>query len=259
MVSEPALEAALRDLGRHLTWPPTPDLVPAVRAGLEHGAEVRPIPRRPVRRGLVLAAAALLVLLAGSVALSPAIRAAFLRLFTLPGVRIEVSESPAEPVDEPSVEAPFLGRRVSLAEARREVPFPLAVPDDLGRPDEVYLGGGGDRALVTMAYRRAPNITTDPRTGYAVLLTQLRGTTSADLIKKTTVETRVVPVTVGGERGYFVQGEHAVYVLDPADQPLVDEARIAGNTLLWTRGEVTLRLEADVPLSQAVAIARTVR
>jgi hypothetical protein len=258
-VSEPALEAALRDLGRHLTWPPIPDLVPAVRAGLERGAEVRPIQRRPVRRGMVIAAAALLVLLAGSVALSPAIRAAFLRLFTLPGVRIEVAESPTEPVEEPLAEAPFLGQRVSLAEARREVPFTIAVADDLGRPDEVYLSGGGDRALVTMAYRRAPNITTDPGTGYAVFLTQLRGSPSADLIKKTSVETRVVPVTVGGERGYFVEGEHAVYVLDPRDQPLVDEGRIAGNTLLWTRGEVTLRLEADVPLPQALAIARSVR
>jgi hypothetical protein len=258
-VSEPALEAALRDLGRHLTWPPTRDLTPAVRAGLERGAEVRPIPRRPVRRGMVIAAAAVLLLLAGSVALSPAIRAAFLRLFTLPGVRIEVAESPVEPVEQPSVEAPFLGRHVSLAEARREVPFPIALPDDLGRPDEVYLVGAGDRVLLTMGYRRAPNITTDPRMGYAVLLTQLRGSPSADLIKKTSVETRVVPVTVGGERGYFVEGEHAVYVLDPGNQPLVDEARIAGNTLLWTRGEVTLRLEADVPLPQALAIARSVR
>jgi hypothetical protein len=257
-VSEPALDAALRDLGRHLTWPPTPDVVPAVRARLEQGAEVRLIPRRPLRRGMVVAAAALLVLLAGSVVLSPAIRAALLRLFTLPGVRIEVTESPTEPAEQPSVEVPFLGRRVSLEQARGEVPFPIALPDDLGQPDEVYLAGGGDRALVTLAYRRAPNITTDPRTGYAVLLTQLRGSPSVDLIKKTAVETRVMPVTVGGERGYFVEGEHTVYVLDPEDQPLVDEARIAGNTLLWTQGEVTLRLEADVPLPHALGIARSV-
>jgi hypothetical protein len=256
-VSEPALEAALRDLGRHLAWPATPDLVPAVRTRLTAGAEVRPIRRRPVRRGLVLVAAALLLVLGGSLAISPSLRAAFLRLFTLPGVRIEVEDSP--PVQPPIVETPFLGRRVPLAEARREVGFRVSVPDALGRPDEVYLVGSGERALVTLAYRQAAEVPANPGTGYAVLLTQLRGSPSEELIKKTDLEARVVPVTVDGERGYFVQGEHVVFLRSPGGLARPDEARIAGNTLLWTRDRVTLRLEADLPLQQALEIARSVR
>jgi hypothetical protein len=254
------LEEALRDVGRHLAWPPSPDQAPAVRLHLEGGADVVNLPRRPMRRALVLAAAALFVVLAGTLALSPGLRAAILRFFTLPGVTIEVDEPSPPEVPPPAVDAePVLGRRVALDEARREVSFPVAVPEALGEPDEVYLLGGGERALVTLAYRHAPGVPVDPETGYAVLLTQLEGRPTENLIKKTGLEADVVPVDVNGEQGYFVQGEHLVFVQAPGADPIPDEPRIAGNTLLWTRGPVTLRLEADLPLDRALDIARTVR
>jgi hypothetical protein len=257
-VTDLLLDAALRDAGRHLDWPPTPDMAPGVRLQVERGAEVVTLPRRPVRRAAVVMAAALLVVLGGAVALSPALRAAMLRFFSLPGVRIEVQKSPGP--TPPAVEdEPFLGRQVSLAEARREVGFPVGTPAALGEPDEVYLLGGGERALVTLAYRDAPGIPVDPETGYAVLLTQLAGRPSENLIKKTDLQTTVVAVTVNGEQGYFVEGEHLVYVRAPGVEPIADEPRIAGNTLLWARGPVTLRLEADLPLDRALDIARTVR
>jgi hypothetical protein len=259
-MTDAVLEAALRDVGRHLAWPPTPDLGPAVRLQVERGAEVATMPRRPVRRAMVLAAAALFVVLAGSLALSPGLRAAILRFFTLPGVTIEVDQTAPPKVTPPPVDAdPFLGRRVPLDDARREVAFPVSVPEALGDPDEVYLLGGGERALVTVAYRAAPGVPVDPETGYAVLLTQLEGQPTESLIKKTDLEAGVVPVDVKGEQGYFVQGEHVVFVQAPGVDPIADEPRIAGNTLLWTRGPVTLRLEADVPVDRALDIARTVR
>ena len=259
-MSDVVLEAALRDVGRHLAWPPTPDLAPAVRLQVERGAEVATLPRRPLRRAVVLAAAALFVVLAGTLALSPGLRAAILRFFTLPGVTIEVDETSPPEVTPPPIDAePVLGRRVALDEARREVSFPVAAPEALGEPDEVYLLGGGERALVTLAYRQAPRVPVDPVTGYAVLLTQLKGRPTEGLIKKTDLEARVVPVTVNGEQGYFVQGKHLVFVQAPGADPIPDDPRIAGNTLLWTRGPVTLRLEADVPLDRALDIARTVR
>lgn len=258
-MSDDTLEVTLRDLGRHLSWPRTPDLAPAVRLELERGSDVRPLARRPHRRAVVLAAAAMLVLLGAMVALSPGLRAAILRFFSLPGVRIEVQESapPSRPSPDDAVSGPFLGRRVGLAEARQEVGFPVAVPDGLGRPHQVFVLGGGERALVTLAYRAVSGVPTDPGSGYAILLTQLQGRPTENLIKKVDVEARVIPVTVGDERGYFVQGPHLVYVRAPGVEPIADEPRIAGNTLLWTRGSVTLRLEADVPLDRALQIART--
>ncbi|MGH2677395.1 MAG: hypothetical protein ACRDHB_03400 [Actinomycetota bacterium] len=257
-MTDAVLEAELRDIGRHVAWPPTPDLAPTVRLEVERGPEVAKLPRRPVRRAVVLAAAALLVVLGGALALSPGLRAAILRFFTLPGVTIEVDETAPPEVTPPAVDAePFLGRRVALDEARREVSFPVAVPEALGEPDEVYLLGGGERALVTLAYHDALGVPVDPETGYAVLLTQLEGRPNENLIKKTDLEARVVPVNVNGEQGYFVQGEHLVFVQAPGADPIADEPRIAGNTLLWTRGSVTLRLEANVPLDRALDIART--
>jgi hypothetical protein len=251
-VTEAAVEAALRDLGRHVAWPPVPDLVGPVRAAVGR-AEVPTLPRQPARRAVVLAAAALLVL-GGLLAVSPGLRAAILRLFTLPGVRIEIQEStppaPTSPGPEP------LGREVSLAEARAEVGFPVAVPPGLGRPDEVHLLGTVDRALVTLAYRDRPGLPSDSR-GYSALLTQLRGRPIDNLVKKVSPSGAVVPVTVDGAPGYFVRGPHLVYFRSPGG-PVADTARLSGNSVLWIRGPVTLRLEVDLPQSQAVDLAATV-
>jgi hypothetical protein len=260
-VSEAALELALRDLGDQVAWPETPDVATAARTRLEE-AEVVPLRRRPVRRTVVLAAAAVLVVVGGVVALSPGLRAAILEFFSLPGVRIEIEE-PATAPPSPSVTAPegdiqpFLGRQVPLAEARRQVDFPIGVPSALGSPDRVFVLGSGPRALVTLAYGARPGMPVDPGTGYAGLVTELRGRPTEDLIKKVQQGASVIPVSVGGEQGYWVEGPHPVYVRAPGG-PRFDEPRMAGNTLLWTRGSVTYRLEADVTLDTALELARTV-
>jgi hypothetical protein len=46
---------------------------------------------------------------------------------------------------------------------------------------------------------------------------------------------------------------------DPAGQMLEAPARLAGHTLVWRRGRLTLRVEADIPKQRALAIARLVR
>jgi hypothetical protein len=263
-VTESTLEAALRDLGRQVAWPETPDLAGAVAERIG-GAEVRPLPRRPVRRSLVLVAAVMLVVVGGTMALSPGIRAAILRFFSLPGVRIEVQESapPGAPTVTPSPGAPgvtsFLGRPVGLGQARRRVGFPVVVPSALGRPDETYLVGAGDGAMVTLAYRDLTGVPEEEETGWAALLTELRGRPTEQLIKKVTLGANVTEVMVGGERGFFIEGPHEVYVQGRGKQSVLLPPRLAGNTLLWTRDAVTLRLEADVSLSRALDIARTVR
>jgi hypothetical protein len=266
VVTESTLEAALRDLGRDLAWPETPDLAGAVAERIGRGAEVRPLPGHPIRRSVVLVAAAFLVVLGGMMVLSPGIRAAILRFFSLPGVRIEVQESapPGSPTVTPSPAAPsvtsFLGRRVGLAEARREVGFPLVVPAALGRPDETYLVGSGEGGMVTLAYRDVPGVPRGEETGWAALLTELRGRPTEQLIRKVTLKTTVTEVAVDGERGYFIEGPHVVYVQGPGAEPasITIAPRTAGNTLLWTRDGVTLRLEANVPLARAMEIARSI-
>jgi hypothetical protein len=259
-VSEAVLELALRDLGENVSWPETPDVATAVRSRLEERVDVVRLHRRPIRRAVVLGAAALLIVVGGMVALSPGLRAAILEFFSLPGVRIELEErppsSPPGTLPETGIR-PFLGRPVTLTEARGQVSFPIALPAALGPPDWVFMLGSGPRALVTLAYGARPGFPVDPGTGYAVLMTEFRGRPTEDLIKKVQREASVIPVSVQGEQGYWVEGPHPVYVRAPGG-PRFDESRLAGNTLLWTRGRVTFRLEADVTLKNALDVARTV-
>jgi hypothetical protein len=62
----------------------------------------------------------------------------------------------------------------------------------------------------------------------------------------------IVRVRVNGALGYFVGGRHAVNLPD-ALRP-----RLAGNTLVWMHNAVTYRLETELGLREALALARTV-
>lgn len=257
-MSEAVLERALTDLGRHLDWPVEPDLVARVR---EEITGVRPLPdpaRRhaPRRRIVLLAAATLLLVLGGLVTFSPGIRAAILRFFGLPGVRIEVVETP--PPSSPAQDL-GLGRRVTLTEAEAEVNFELAVPSVLGDPDRVHLSGVGYQPIVSMVYEPQSGLPAAEGTGVATVLSQFRATTDEQLIRKLTDSGATVEsVDVNGELGYWVEGPHTVMVLDENGNPFEDRARLAGNTLLWTRDGITYRLEADVTKDEALRIARSV-
>jgi hypothetical protein len=50
-----------------------------------------------------------------------------------------------------------------------------------------------------------------------------------------------------------------LFYLDPNGNVRDAPARLAGPTLVWERGDLTLRLEADVSKARALAIARSVR
>src|SRR5215211_7947345 len=78
------LEQALVALGRELEFPPTPDVVGAVRERLE--------PRRAWRRPLVFALAALVVAFGIAMAVPPA-RSAILEFFHIGAVSVERVET----------------------------------------------------------------------------------------------------------------------------------------------------------------------
>jgi uncharacterized protein DUF4367 len=257
-VSEAVLERALTDLGRHLAWPAEPDLAPAVLEGI---AGVRPLPvpaRRaaPRRRIVVLAAATLVLVLGGLVTFSPGIRAAILRFLGLPGVRIERVETPppSSPADRLG-----LGRRVTLHEAAAEVNFELSVPAVLGDPDRVHLSGIGYQPIVSMVYEPQAGLPAAEGTGVGAVLSEFLATSDEGLIRKLTDSGATVDsVDVNGELGYWVEGPHTVMVLDENGNPMEDRARLAGNTILWSRDGITYRLEADLAKDEALRIARSV-
>jgi hypothetical protein len=246
----PELEAELRALGATIEFPTTPDLATAVRRRL--GAE----PARglfPLRRVLAVSLALLAVSI-GAVMAVPDARTAILEWLGLRGVKIERTETrataPARPVEL------GLGERTTLEQGRDQVGFPVVTPDfdALGEPDDVY---------VTQAVRggQLAYVWRDDEREVELLLTQFVGSLSHDFIQKalgpgTTIE----EVRVDGGLGFWIAGEpHDFVYLDERGEPAFDSFRLAGNTLVWERGELTLRLEGDLTKAEAFEIAAAIR
>ena len=233
------LELRLASLAGAIDYPPTPDLAAAVERALE------PQPSRRLRlRPLAVGLAVALAVAAGVLAASPGARSAFLELFRLQGATVTRLES----LPEVELVAPDLGERVSREEAERRVGFMLLVPTGWGRPDAVHVRDGRVASLVYGPAER-------PR----LVLSQLDGSVWDGFVKKAAGGgTRIEEVTVGGERGLFVSGDEH-YVMYLSEGRVLDErTSLAGNVLLWNRGPLLLRLEADVSRDEALELAEEV-
>jgi hypothetical protein len=240
------METRLADLAAHVELPPAPDLATRVRARVE----VEP-PRRAWRLRPALAVPlALLALSVGGVAAVPSARSAVLRWLGIEGVRIE--RVPKAPTPPPASSPPALdlGRRTTLTRG-------TLVPRALGRPAAVYVDG--DR--VTLLYRPRRGLPESEHSGAGALLSQFPGRTNRLYVSKQAGPgTKVEPVRVDGEPGFWIGGvAHSVLYEDPSGAIRESAARLAGPTLVWRHGDRTLRLEADVPKSRALAIARSIR
>lgn len=244
----PELELALADLGRHVEFPPTPDLAPRVRERLAERPESRPGLTR--RRAVALVFALLAVAVAAVLAV-PQTRAAILEFFHLRGVTIErVGELPTVPLQR-DFNKLFLGQKVSLDEARDRADFEVVVPEALGDPDGVYLQEAPPGGMVSLVYGTPEH----PR----ALFTQFRGSVEEVIFKKVAAATQIDSVRVNGEPGYFLSGNpHDFSYFDRRGEYRQEIVRLAGNTLLWERGPLTLRLEADINGEEALKIARSV-
>jgi hypothetical protein len=240
------LELALVDLGRHLEFPPTPELVRNVRARLAHA----PGRGMPYRNRLLIAVTVLAVTI-GAVMAVPQTRAAILEFFHLRGVTIErVSTTPTVPAHD---KVGPLGRRVTLAEARNAASFAIVVPEALGVPNEVYFWKGNPPGgMVSLVYGSREH----PR----ALLTEFQASVHDIIYKEVGPGTRIEQVAVDGDDGYWISGRPHLFAYSDRDrQYRTEQVRLAGNTLVWERGPVTLRLEADVSKAEALRIAQSVR
>ncbi len=159
-LTEGELEAALRDTGAHLAYPPTVDLVAAVRERIE----ARPSGLMQLlwspRYALVPALATLVLLALATLAFTPigAQAAEALGLRGLVIFRTAQTPPPPTPTPRPSPSASASAsvppggvlsdahRVASVEAASREVGFTVLVPSALGPPDEVYAEIGLDDA-----------------------------------------------------------------------------------------------------------------
>jgi len=175
--------------------------------------------------------------LALGLAVSPA-RSAILRFFGIGSVQIEFVER----LPEVRLTSPLeLGAEIDPADA----PFTLLQSDLLGDPDGVYLRDG----VVTLLYGSPERV--------RLLVSQIADGGSAPAIAKKLVGTgtsvELVEIPGVAEPGVWIRGRPHVLLL-PGGPP-----RLAGDTLLWTRDFVTLRLEGAQSREQAVEIAESIR
>lgn len=221
----PDLEVQLRDLSSWVDWPsPADDLADRVLADLA------PRRRSAVAARPWLAAAAVLVVVLLVVAAAPGARHAVAEWLGLAAVRITVGEEP-DP-SEGVGSALDLGRRVPVDSVA------VPVPSALGAPDEAWERGDEESLVWSLAG------------GEPVVLTRLPGSAGSLLLKAAPRSTAVRQVTVAGDTGWWVDGEHVVR------RPGGAAAR-SSQVLLWVRDGSVHRLESGLSLADALRVAES--
>ena len=227
------LERLLGELGAEIAYPATPDIARAV------GARIRSQPAWRRWRVLLVAAALLLVTLAGGLALNPYARRTVAGYLGLPGfqvTKVKVLPSPS----------PFHGTQtVTLAEARRLATFTVLTP---GVPEQVR----------TVAFDGAPpggEVELDLAGG--AIVTEVRG--GIDQIffgKMIGPDGKVTEVNVDGSAGYWFSGApHIFFYTDARGETRYDDLRLAGDTLVFERKGILVRIEGAKNQADALRIA----
>lgn len=251
------LEMRLGDLAASVEWPATPELASTV------GAALRARPGRragiwrwlpgwaPMRRGLVLAAAAALLVAGVASAIG----------FALGGLRITFGEPPA--TLRPSVaEDRALGTEITLEEARTRAGFGPRLPSlpGLGAPDHVFFTEPPAGGQVAMAWGDRPGYPAAPSTGIGLVLTQFSADIGPETFEKLlTSGTRLEPVALGDGEAFWIEGgEHFIFYRDARGVRVETTIRAVGDTLVWESSGLTLRVEGAPSLDAALRVAESI-
>lgn len=175
-----------------------------------------------------------------------------------------VSSSDPVAVTLPGSAARWPGEPVTLEEAKSRYKARIRLPKVLRGPTSVFWLVPPSNGQITMAWKPQKDLpkTGDPRVG--LLFTQFRGTASGrPVMTKSPASalssSKLEPVMVSTSPGWFISGpKHLVYISDDAGNR-TETARLAGNTLLWTLGEFTYRLEGNFTKDIALRLAKSVQ
>ena len=292
--SDATLIDALRRIGPEIAWPAARtagserDVAAVVRERLEsmpspsvasESAWPRwlPWPRwaamRPAPRALLIAVGLLIALaaIAGAAGLG------------LPGLRLFLGGGPASlpPTLEPSRSpapgnpaapgkpaapgaAMHLGEPVSLADAvafDRLAGFHVAWPTDppAGRPDAAYIDET-KRGQVSLVWGTRSDLPATLEPDVGLLMTEFLGSVDDSFFGKVLGSgTSVEPVTVDGERGFWLSGEAHFFFYSGPGGVVQDERRWVADALIWSDGRVTFRLESPLGRDETIRIAESLR
>jgi len=253
---------ALNELGERLDVPPSDPVAAAIarirttRTPSERDRTPwRPGPR--ARRVLLAAAAALLVGLAATL-LTPASRHAVARWLGIGSVTVTYTdEVPAAVGRAYDLGAPVTPARA--AERANAAGWRLSAPAAAGDPARAFVGRPA--AAVNLTWAPSAERPEIADSGIGLLLTAMPGTTDAGgMSKQATGGTTIQLVRVGDHAAYWIEGQpHEVVLTDRNGDFVHDSSRLAGNTLIWTDGDVTYRLESALDRDEAIDLASTLR
>jgi hypothetical protein len=132
---------------------------------------------------------------------------------------------------------------------------------ELGAPDEVYYRRSPAGGALSFVYRARAGIPRSSITHRGLVLTEFLGTDAPLFARKFVGPgTSIESVTVTGQAGVWLAGRpHEFAYVDEHGQTQVESLRLAGNTMLWERDSLTLRLEGAISKRAALRIASSVR
>ena len=243
------LERELRDLAAGL--PDPPDLTSRVLVAMRERSA-----RRRRRRVAIFAIAVFLLAPATALAFSPDLRDRVLETFGLRSVKVErVNHIPTV---SPAARSLRLGSRVSLTQARSALQVRFHSPRALRAPDAIFEDDLQSGVDVTLLYEPG---TVAARLGVRrrVLVSILRGTLDKQLIGKTIgTATTARQFRLDGGQALLLTGQpHIVVIFRRGNTIETTSTRLAGNTLLWQRRALLVRIEGNLPEARLIAIARS--
>lgn len=256
-MTEGELQSALRTLAGEIDYPRTPDIGHAVGGRLMASPRMIPAHRRwpsISTRAALVAAAAVLLAIGATVAAIPAARSTLAHWFHVPGVVVNTVPSlppaPGSKLD--------LGERTTLSAAHEHVDFAIKQPRlaTLGSPDAVYLRTSATGSEVSFVYRPRAGLPEAGQTGAGLLVSEVRGTVNATFMGKLlAIGTGVKEISVNGQPGYWIQGEHEFFYEGPNGEFEQDTLRLSASALIWSQNGVVFRIEGNIDQSTAVAVA----
>jgi hypothetical protein len=242
------LDAQLSELGARLAWSETPDLAGAIQV-----AGATPISISPVhRRHRWFAAAALALLLIGTaLAASSSARSTVADFLGIEGLQIEWGDPETTPRP-----LPTLGTPTTMQDFERWLPFTPRQPAALGTPDAVYLRvlENGDM-LGIMAWEAGDDLPEAAETGLGAVLMQFDAPDESYMFLKTIgISTgSVTETTVDGNQAFWVEGASELTIFETGGT----ETRPTANVLLWQQDGTGFRLESNLDMDAALAIAES--
>ena len=235
------IDRLLTELGNEIVYPESPDLVDAVSRRI--GSHTSPPARLQGWAPRVVIIATLLVVV---VLIVPGTRDEVASWLGLRGLTI---------VDEPRSLAGSelgLGIETTLEEAERIAGFQPRTSALLGKPDRVYVESG----RIWMVYVARADLPETDVAGVGAIVAQFPFSESPGLTKTVLGgEDSSILVEVGSDFGVWIEGPHDLIL----DQESEHQRRTAASALLWESGDITLRIEVDLPLSEVLRLAESFR